>query len=133
MTGPVEIAAKTEAIIGESPVWSTRRRRLPWIDIMGGQFHCYDPETGHDVVTRIPTASGLLTESPEGEIVLGLDCDLARLGPDGRIIRFAHAPHGAPTFRFNDGKYDRQGLTCNNHERGLGNFYIGFADPTNPR
>lgn len=109
MTGQIRIAANTKAIIGESPVWSTRRQRLLWIDIMGGLFHSYDPASGEDTVIPVPAPAGLLAESPEGEIILGLACDLARLDMDGGITRFARAPHADPAFRFNDGKFDRQG------------------------
>ncbi|WP_366936261.1 SMP-30/gluconolactonase/LRE family protein, partial [uncultured Nitratireductor sp.] len=60
MTGRIKITARTQAIIGESPVWSARRQRLLWIDILGGQFHSYDPESGRDAVTPVPAAVGLL-------------------------------------------------------------------------
>lgn len=109
MTCPIRIAAKTKAIIGESPIWSSRRQRLLWIDIMGGELHSYDPASGQDTVAPVPTAAGLLAEGPEGEIILGLECELAHLEADGRITRFAQTPHADPAFRFNDGKFDRQG------------------------
>ncbi|WP_295814934.1 SMP-30/gluconolactonase/LRE family protein, partial [uncultured Nitratireductor sp.] len=77
----------------------------------------------------------LLAEGPEGEIVLGLDCDLARLGPDGGITRFARAPHADPAFRFNDGKYDRQGrlwvgLMNKERKKGVGILYRFDPDGT---
>jgi sugar lactone lactonase YvrE len=110
MTAPdFKIAVRANAIIGESPVWSARRNRLLWIDIMGGEFHSYDPATGHDDVIDVPAAVGLLAEGPAGQIILGLDCELAHLGADGRVERFARSPHADPAFRFNDGKFDRQG------------------------
>lgn len=109
MTGQIRVATDTKAIIGESPVWSARRQRLLWIDIMGGLLHSYDPLSGRDTVTLVPTPAGLLAEDPQGEIILGLGCDLARLDADGRVTRFARAPQAEPAFRFNDGKFDKQG------------------------
>lgn len=109
MMSQIRIASDTKAVIGESPVWSARRQRLLWIDILGGQLHSYDPLSGQDAVTPVPTPAGLLAEGPEGEIVLGLGCDLARLDADGEVTRFARAPQADPAFRFNDGKFDRQG------------------------
>lgn len=103
------IAVRANAIIGESPIWSSRSNRLLWIDILGGQIHNYDPVTGVDEVINVPGDVGLLAESPMSQIILGIDCELARLGADGRIERFARAPHADQAFRFNDGKYDRQG------------------------
>ena len=105
----VKIALGTTAIIGESPIWSVRRKRLLWIDIMAGQFHSYDPVTGHDDVIDVPAPVGMLAEGPAGEIILGLGCDLARLGEDGRVEIFTRCPHADQAFRFNAGKYDSQG------------------------
>ncbi|WP_023849821.1 MULTISPECIES: SMP-30/gluconolactonase/LRE family protein [Roseobacteraceae] len=105
----IAVAVRAKATIGESPIWSARRERLLWIDIMGRQLHTYDPATGRDEVTELPTDAGLLAESPSGEIVLGLDCGLARLGDDGEIEHIASAPHADPAFRFNDGRFDPQG------------------------
>lgn len=110
MTAPdFKIAVRANAIIGESPIWSARRNRLLWIDIIGGQVHSYDPAIGHEDVIDVPAAAGLLAEGPAGQIILGLDCELAHLGADGRIERFARSPHTDQAFRFNDGKFDRQG------------------------
>ncbi|MBL3611232.1 SMP-30/gluconolactonase/LRE family protein [Rhodovulum sulfidophilum] len=69
----IAVAVRTKAAIGESPLWSARRERLLWIDIMGRQLHTYDPATGRDDATELPTAAGLLAEDSSGEIVLGLE------------------------------------------------------------
>lgn len=109
VTPEITIAAQADAEIGESPVWSARRKRLLWIDIMGQQLHSYDPATGRNEVIDTPASTGLVAECPAGEVVLGLECELARYGLDGKIEHIARAPHANPSFRFNDGKYDRQG------------------------
>lgn len=129
------IAVRANAIIGESPIWSSRRNRLLWIDIMGGQLHSYDPVTGVDEVIDVPGDVGLLAESPTGQIVLGIDCELARLGADGRIEHFARAPHADQAFRFNDGKYDHQGrlwtgLMNKERQKGVGIIYRFDPDGT---
>lgn len=105
----ITIAAQADASIGESPIWSARRNRLMWIDIMGGLFHSYDPATGHDEVIETPASIGLVAENPAGGVVLGLECDLAHCTADGRIEYFARAPNADPAYRFNDGKFDPQG------------------------
>ncbi|WP_231119269.1 SMP-30/gluconolactonase/LRE family protein [Rhodovulum sp. MB263] len=98
-----------EASIGESPVWSAQRARLLWIDIMGHQVHAHDPAAGGNEVVATPSTVGLLAEGPSGEIILGLEDGLARLGARGQIERVAGAPHTDPAFRFNDGKFDTHG------------------------
>ena len=135
MTGQIRIAADTQAIIGESPVWSAGRQRLLWIDILGGHLHSYDPMSGQDTVTPVPPPAGLLAEDPEGEIVLGLGCDLARLDADGGVKLFACAPKADPAFRFNDGKFDRQGrlwtgLMNMEGKKGRGTLYRFDPDGT---
>lgn len=105
----IAVAAKADAMIGESPIWSARHARLLWIDITGKQLHIYNPEDGTSEVVATPSSVGLLAQNPSGDIVLGLEDGLARLDADGGVERFAGAPHGDPTFRFNDGKFDTHG------------------------
>ena len=108
---PGAIAEKWDQIapIVSEPRSCVRRKRLLWIDIMAGQFHSYDPVTGHDDVIDVPAPVGMLAEGAAGEIILGLGCDLARLGEDGRVEISTRCPHADQAFRFNDGKYDSQG------------------------
>ncbi|WP_020041029.1 SMP-30/gluconolactonase/LRE family protein [Salipiger mucosus] len=105
----VDVAAGADATIGESPVWSARHERLLWIDITGTQLHVHDPAEGTSEVVTTPSSIGFLAEDPSGDLVLGLEDGLARLGADGKIERFAGAPHANPAFRFNDGKFDAHG------------------------
>lgn len=105
----ITAAVAIGASIGESPVWSAKRDRLLWIDITGRQLHSFDPAEGNDRVINMPAPVGLLAEPPTGRIVVGLDCVLARCDREGGISRFARAPDAAPTFRFNDGKFDACG------------------------
>ncbi|TQS73996.1 SMP-30/gluconolactonase/LRE family protein [Rhodobacteraceae bacterium] len=131
----IAVAVRAKASIGESPLWSARRQRFLWIDIMGCQLHTYDPATGRDEATETPAAAGVLAEGLSGEIVLGLENGLARLGPDGEIGRIAHAPHADPAFRFNDGKFDPQGrlwtgLMNKEGEKGSGVLYRFDPDGT---
>ena len=109
VTPDVRIAVDTGATIGESPIWSPCRQRLLWIDIIGQKLHAYDPARGRNETTPVPDVVGALAEDPSGALTLGLGCDLARLTPAGTVERFGRAPHAAPGYRFNDGKYDRQG------------------------
>lgn len=98
----IAVAAKADAMIGESPIWRARHARLLWVDITGKQLHIYNPEDGTSEVVTTPSFIGFLAQDPSGDIVLGLEDGLARLGADGCIERFAGAPHADQTFRFND-------------------------------
>ncbi len=105
----IDTAVAIQATLGESPVWSAKRARLLWIDIMGRKLHAYDPAARRNETLDLPQVVGALAEAPSGALTLGLGCDLARLRPDGRAESFAQAPQAGPDFRFNDGKYDRAG------------------------
>lgn len=131
----IAVAVLAKATIGESPLWSARRERLLWIDIMGRQLHTYDPATGRDEVTELSAPAGLLAEESSGGIFLALEHGLARVGPDGEMERFACAPHADPAFRFNDGKFDPQGrlwtgLMNKEGKRGSGVLYRFDPDGT---
>ena len=109
VTPDVRKAVDIDATIGESPIWSATCKRLFWIDITGHKLHAYDPETGKNEMLDLPELVGVLAESPSAALTLGLGCDLAWLTPEGKAEAFARAPHADPSFRFNDGKYDRKG------------------------
>lgn len=131
----VAVAARAEATIGESPVWSTRRERLLWIDITGKRLHAHDPEEGTSKAVTVASTIGLLAEAPSGDLVLGLEDGLARLGVDGEIERLAGAPHADPAFRFNDGKFDAHGrlwtgLMSRDGKKGGGILYRFDPDGT---
>ena len=102
-------AVEIDATIGENPIWSATRERLLWIDITGRKLHAYDPAAGRNETLDLPAVVGSIAEGPSGALTLGLGCDLARLTPEGKAEAFARAPHADPSFRFNDGKYDREG------------------------
>ncbi|TQV70750.1 SMP-30/gluconolactonase/LRE family protein [Exilibacterium tricleocarpae] len=109
VTPDISKAVEIDATIGESPVWSAKHKRLLWIDITGRKLHAYDPAAGRNETLDLPEVVGALAEDPSGALTLGLGCDLARLMPEGKAEAFARAPHAGPSFRFNDGKYDRKG------------------------
>ena len=80
----------------------------------------------------LPEVVGALAECPSGALTLGLGCDLARLTPEGKAEAFALAPHAGPSFRFNDGKYDREGRLwagLMNTERRKGSGILYRYDP----
>lgn len=131
----ISAAVEIGATIGESPIWSGKRQRLLWIDIRGCKLHAYDPATGRNETLEVPDVVGALAEDPSGALTLGLGCDLARLTPGGQVEPFGRAPHADPSFRFNDGKYDREGrlwigLMNSEGRKGIGILYRYDPDGT---
>lgn len=132
VTPDINSLVEINAAIGESPIWSATRKRLLWIDITGRKLHAYDPAAGRNETLDLPEAVGALAEGPSGALTLGLGCDLARLTPEDKAEAFARAPHADPSFRFNDGKYDREGRLWTglmNKERRKGSGILYRYDP----
>lgn len=135
VTPHITTAVEIDATIGESPIWSAKRERLLWIDIAGRTLHSHDPATEQNETRGVPDVVGALAEIPSGALTLGLGCDLARLTSDGEVEPFARAPHADPSFRFNDGKYDREsrlwtGLMNSEGRKGSGILYRYDPDGT---
>lgn len=135
VTPGITRAVETYAAIGESPIWSAERKRLLWIDITRHKLHAYDPAAGRNEMLDLPEVVGALAEDLSGALGLGLGCDLARLTPEGKAEAVARAPHADPSFRFNDGKYDRAwrlwvGLMNTEGRKGIGIFYHHDPDGT---
>ncbi|WP_171041456.1 SMP-30/gluconolactonase/LRE family protein [Sinomonas susongensis] len=57
-----EVAIRSEALVGEGPVWDHRSGRLAWVDLDPGILHISDPSTGAD--TEIPTGRPLGAVAP---------------------------------------------------------------------
>ena len=104
----VREALVADAILGESPVWSPTRQRLLWVDAEGRWLHAFDPASGHNQSTAMPDVVGMVAEDRDGRLTVALGCGLARLGAGGEAEPWSLAPHAAPGFRLNDGKFDEQ-------------------------
>ena len=105
----VREALAADAVLGESPVWSPTRQRLLWVDTEGRWLHAFDPASGHNQSTAMPDVVGMVAEDRDGRLTVALGCGLAHLGANGEAEPFGVAPHAAPGFRLNDGKFDEQG------------------------
>jgi sugar lactone lactonase YvrE len=106
----VECVVKTQAIVGESPVWSPREGVLYWVDITGQKIHRFSPKTGVNDTFSLPqpvTAVGLRRK---GGLVVTLSKDFAIFDPETGALQLLSDPEeDKPYDRFNDAKCDRQG------------------------
>lgn len=108
-TGEVSVALDSAASLGESPLWSERRDRLLWVDTEGRTLNRFDPATGRNEALGLPDVAGMVAERADGTLVVALGCDLATVGDDGEVRRFATAPGARAGFRLNDGRFDAEG------------------------
>src|SRR6476620_8938317 len=106
----VETAVASADILGETPLWCDRTRKLWWLDIDGRLHQSFDPATGaHQVV---PYACNFLCSqalTADGSHLLALDLSLHRRPSDGGALdQLCEVEHG-PVNRLNDGRVDARG------------------------
>ena len=111
MTPPLEIGRPwalpgTAVLLGESPVWDPRTRRLRWVDLFDGVRHHTDPVTGEDETVETGASCGFVAlvegglAHARGSVVVregdGGARDVADLDPSGvlRINDSQVAPGG---------------------------------------
>jgi sugar lactone lactonase YvrE len=106
----VECVLKAEAIIGESPVWCPRTKRLYWADIVGQKVHVFNPADGANETFALPELVTSISPRRGGGLVLTLRKSFAFFDPKTRKLDVLAEPEpDKPGNRFNDGKCDRQG------------------------
>ena len=105
-----ECVLRTDAILGEGPVWDDREQRLWWVDIERRQLHRFDPGTGEDRAWQLNDRVGFAVPSTRGDWIIGTQRGLMRFDPsDGRTTLVVHPENHLPENRFNDAKCDSAG------------------------
>ncbi|MGY0553302.1 SMP-30/gluconolactonase/LRE family protein [Vreelandella sp. 2A-K22] len=105
----VSVAFASQAVLGESPVWSASTHRLLWVDTLGASLNLFDPITGQNDAYAMPSPLGFVAETPAGRWIIGTACHVELVGRSGERQRIATAPHGKEGCRFNDASLDPSG------------------------
>lgn len=50
----VDCVLRTQAVLGESPVWEPHDKVLYWVDISGQDIHRFDPDSGVNDTFDLP-------------------------------------------------------------------------------
>ncbi|MEX0647838.1 MAG: SMP-30/gluconolactonase/LRE family protein [Balneolaceae bacterium] len=123
---------KSEAILGEGPVWDERDNKLWWTDILSGMIICYSPEDQTSRIYHIGECVGALALREKGGLVLALQSGFAFFDPETGDLQKIHDPEAdKPANRFNDGKCDPSGrfwagtmaYVQDDQSRGKGSLY----------
>ena len=108
--GTLTCVLRHKAIVGESPLWQQREKRLYWIDIQKKKLHRFDPVTGKNESFSLPEIITSFTFRKGGGLLLTLKKSFAFFDPDtGKLERLGSVDARLPNNRFNDGKSDSQG------------------------
>lgn len=83
--GPARPLAGTSVLLGESPVWDPRTRRLRWVDLFDGVRHHTDPLTGDDEVQETGASCGFVALA-EGGLLFARGSQVVHAGSAGERV-----------------------------------------------
>lgn len=123
-----ECIFKTDAVLGEGPVWDAGRAALWSVDIERKQVHRRSPATG-DRLWQLDERVGFVIPAERGDAIVGTQRGLARFDAErGAITPVVDPESHLPENRFNDAKCDPAGrlwagTMAVSEEPGLGSLY----------
>ena len=95
----VECVFKTNASIGEGPVWSVKEQRLYWVDIPEKKFHVFNPADGSNKTFELPESVTSATPRKGGGLVLSLRKNFAYFDPTtGKLDELSDVEPDKPGF-----------------------------------
>ena len=105
----MEVAIRSEALLGEGPRWDAATGRLLWVDIEAGTLHVFDPISGDDRAVALGTRVGAAAPTEGGGVLVALADRLAVVKLDDEsVYTLVDIPHGEG-LRLNDGACDPAG------------------------
>lgn len=100
-----ELILDARAFLGEGPAWDAAAGRLSWVDILAGDLHIFQPESGADQVIPLGQPLGCAAPAGKGRFIVGVKEGLALVEPGSAELTFLARPElHLPGNRFNDGK-----------------------------
>lgn len=106
----VETAVTSADILGETPLWCDRSRKLWWIDIDGRLHQSFDPATGkHQVFSWDCQFLGSQALTADGAHLLAQDLSLDRCASGGAPPSQVCEVESGLDNRLNDGRVDARG------------------------
>jgi sugar lactone lactonase YvrE len=106
----VTCVLRTNALLGEAPLWDPAERALYWVDVKRREVHRFDPATGRDARWIVAEDVGSLAVRAAGGLVVAMRSGFHFLDPaTGRTTPIVDPEPERGENRFNDGKPDRQG------------------------
>ncbi len=106
-----KLALDAKRLIGETPIWDPRIKKLYWTDLFKGEVHRYDPFTGMDefVETKMMIGSAIPCET-EGKLMVSVDEGMMLLDFATGALELICAPEpNTGDFRYNDTRCDKAG------------------------
>lgn len=106
----VECVFKTDALLGEGPIWSVDKKILYWIDILKRELHVFDPSNKTNKTYSLQQAITSVALRQKGSLLVTLKKQIAYFDPETKTMTpICDAEESKPNNRFNDAKCDRRG------------------------
>jgi sugar lactone lactonase YvrE len=119
----VNLAYRSQDMLGEGPVWVPEEQALYWVDILRPSLQRWHPESGDYARWEMPGDIGCFALREQGGAVVALRTGFAFLDfGSGEITPLVDPEAKKPYTRFNDGKCDRRGR-----------FWAGTMDDESPK
>ena len=84
----VDLVVDCKSVLGESPIWCGRSKRLFWIDINGRTISAYEPAVQQMpcVPVPMPALVGTIVPRAGGNLLACLEEDVVPVNPDTRVV-----------------------------------------------
>lgn len=106
----VDVVCDVSNLLGESPIWDERSRRLYWVDGRAPALHVYDSATRTSEAHVLPETVGSICLCEDGSLLAAMTSAVFRVSSGGVVgARIAVPVPNHPDNRFNDGRCDRAG------------------------
>ena len=121
---------KHKCVLGEGPLWDSKRNTICWLDIIEGIIHQYNTISRHHQIIPVRQMIGCICLSTDGNFIAGVKDGIAKIDrATGRMEIIAHPEKHLPGNRFNDGGCDPAGrfwagTMALSEEEGAGSLYM---------
>jgi sugar lactone lactonase YvrE len=106
----LEVVLQHRCLLGEGPVWDTKRKVICWVDILRGEIHTYSPQSKSHKTIAVHQMIGAAVMCTDGNFAVALRNGLGFVNREtAEVSMIADAESDIPGNRFNDGKCDPAG------------------------
>lgn len=119
-----ELLVKCNCILGEGPLWHSKRKTIFWVDIEGKSFYEYNQSSGKLDKYNLDKRVSVIIETNEADVVLlGIQGSIIKYNlTDGEQILCTTIESEISSNRTNDGKSDSAGRLW------IGTMDVGLKD-----
>jgi sugar lactone lactonase YvrE len=125
-----EIVLTHQCLLGEGPVWDSKRGVICWVDILSGEIHEYSPKSKAHKTIPVNQMIGAAVICRDGNFLAALKNGFGFVNREsGEVNMLANPERHMPGNRFNDGKCGPDGsfwagTMSHTDEPEKGSFYV---------